>query len=217
MARKSRNFTDASVDALADFARDDEYGAMRGDYWDAQVPGLVLRVGVRKLTWSILRQKREHGTRRAIWRTLGTYPTMNVAATREAATVVTAEMITGTAKPGKHESIKFGVALDQYLDHLRRKAERAGKPARGARMSSNTPRSTCGRSGTDGHSRSANPAAVAGWHLAITKSAGPVSANHCCRVIRAAYRRAARLDRSLPLHCRQAPSNSIARCHRKRG
>jgi integrase len=47
---------------------------------------------------------------------------------------------------------------------------------------------------------SKGPAAVAAWHRQVTKEAGPVSANHCCRVIRAAYRRAARLDRSLPPH-----------------
>ena len=120
------NFTDARVDALADF-KGDEFGVKRGEYWDAKVPGLMLRVGVRKLTWSFFRQRRQAGKRVAVCRTLGAYPDMNITAAREAATVVTAEIITRTVAPGRRASIKFGAALDQYILHLKRQSERRGK------------------------------------------------------------------------------------------
>lgn len=42
-----------------------------------------------------------------------------------------------------------------------------------------------------------NPAAVRDWHADLAARA-PVSANHAARVVRAVYRHAARLNRSLP-------------------
>jgi hypothetical protein len=43
-----------------------------------------------------------------------------------------------------------------------------------------------------------SPDAVADFHVEVTNNNGPVSANHCARVIRATYKRAARRDISLP-------------------
>jgi integrase len=43
-----------------------------------------------------------------------------------------------------------------------------------------------------------NPAAIADWHNRVTRDNGAVTANHAARVMRAVYRRAARLDRTLP-------------------
>jgi len=37
-----------------------------------------------------------------------------------------------------------------------------------------------------------SPDVVADWHVDVTKTNGPVSANHCARVVRAAYKRAGR-------------------------
>src|ERR1700681_3449254 len=42
------------------------------------------------------------------------------------------------------------------------------------------------------------PDAVADWRVDVTKTNGPVSANRCARVVRAAYKRAGRRDISLP-------------------
>ena len=43
-----------------------------------------------------------------------------------------------------------------------------------------------------------HPGAVADWHRDVTEANGPVSANHCSRVLRAAYKRSAKRDVSLP-------------------
>jgi integrase len=43
-----------------------------------------------------------------------------------------------------------------------------------------------------------SPDVVADWHVDVTKTNGPVSANHCARVVRAAYKRTGRRDISLP-------------------
>ena len=43
-----------------------------------------------------------------------------------------------------------------------------------------------------------HPGAVADWHRDITEANGPVVANKCCKVLRAAYKRSAKRDVSLP-------------------
>jgi integrase len=43
-----------------------------------------------------------------------------------------------------------------------------------------------------------HPGAVADWHQELPEDGGPVTADHCCRVLRAAYRRSAKRDPSLP-------------------
>ena len=43
-----------------------------------------------------------------------------------------------------------------------------------------------------------HPGAVADWHRDITEANGPVTANKCCKVLRAAYKRSAKRDVSLP-------------------
>jgi hypothetical protein len=47
-------------------------------------------------------------------------------------------------------------------------------------------------------SLSDNPAEIAEWHAEITQRHGPSEANHAARVLRAIYRRAQRLNRTLP-------------------
>jgi integrase len=195
MARKTRNLTDPQIEALREFS-------VLGDHWDGQVPGLVCRVGIRKTSWFFFRQKREHGTRRAVYVTLGEFPTMGVAAAREDATVHAADVIRGTAKLGKREAINFGEALDKYLDYLRRQSERRGKPPRWANNVERYAKTLLRPQWEKWPlaDMAANPAAVADWHRKITETAGPVSANRCCQVIRAMYKRAARGDLSLLKH-----------------
>jgi hypothetical protein len=73
MAHKSRRtqvLSDGRVQALYDFAvRDpnDEQG-LRGDWWDRGMPGLLLRIGKRDLSWCFLRHRRVHGKRHVIHR-----------------------------------------------------------------------------------------------------------------------------------------------------
>jgi hypothetical protein len=63
---------------------------------------------------------------------------------------------------------------------------------------------------------------IADFHAVTTKKNGPVSANHCARLIRACYRRETRLDRTLPP---QLPTSAVdfnkeeasARCARLQG
>jgi integrase len=43
-----------------------------------------------------------------------------------------------------------------------------------------------------------HPGAVADWHRDVTEANGPVTANKCCKVMRAAYKRSAKRDVSLP-------------------
>jgi hypothetical protein len=43
-----------------------------------------------------------------------------------------------------------------------------------------------------------HPGAVSDWHREITEANGPVVANQACRVLRAAYKRSAKHDVSLP-------------------
>lgn len=192
---RPRNFTDAGVQALRDFD-------VRGTFHDIGVKGLRLRVGARRMSWVFFKENRIHGTRSATCKLLGHFPEMIVADARKEALKIAGRIASDRIEPGKRAALKFDAALDQYLDHLRRKAERAGKPDRWARnvekLGKQLLRPKWGKWSLS--EMSAAPAAVAQWHREVTVSAGPVSANHCCRVIRAAYRRAARLDRSLPPH-----------------
>ena len=197
MPTKSRpqNFTDASVQALRDFD-------VLGTFHDLGVKGLRLRVGARRMSWIFFKENRLHGTRSATCKLLGHFPEMIVADARKEALKVAGRIAAGRIEPGKRAAAKFGETLDKYIEHLKRKAERAGKPARWAanveKLGKQLLRPKWGKWSLA--EMSAAPAAVAQWHREVTENAGPVSANHCCRVIRAAYRRAARLDRSLPHH-----------------
>src|SRR5260370_40625252 len=46
---------------------------------------------------------------------------------------------------------------------------------------------------------SGSPAAVGDWHIQVTKGAGPTTANPCVQTMRACYKDAAKLNRSLPV------------------
>jgi integrase len=199
MATKTKRFTDATIDAIADF-KDDSDNPIRGRFWDAEVKGLQLRIGERRMSWFFFQQHRTHGTRRTICRRLGHWPAMKVADARAAATVIAADKIKGTVAPGKRESIKFGEAFEKYLDHLGEKAEKAGKPPRWQRNVRQLGKQLILPKWEKWPlaDMSANPGAVESWHRDVTRSAGPVSANHAARVVRAVYKRAARHDRYLP-------------------
>ena len=204
--KKFRSFTDSTMSAIADFKDDpvpeSSVPLIRGIFWDSQVRGLQLRVGVRLLSWYYFKQHRSHGTRSATCRRLGHWPAVSVEAARTAARVIAGSVASGHREPGARSALKFEAAFTSYLEHLARKAAKAGKPARWHRnvlaLGKQLLLPKWGKWPLA--EMSANPALVASWHRDMTKATGSVHANHAARLVRAVYRRAARLDRTLPLH-----------------
>ena len=103
--------------------------------------------------------------------------------------------------PGKRKAAKFSAALDEYLAHLERQSERRGKPARWAKNVRSLSRLyLIPRWGKWPLAEmSGSPAAVRDWHIQVTKDAGPTTANRCVQTMRACYKHAAKLNRSLPV------------------
>jgi integrase len=91
--------------------------------------------------------------------------------------------------------------MDDYMIRLRANAERRGKPPRWAHNVEQYRRTLLSPAFGSWPlvDLSNNPQAVADWHKAITKSAGPISANRAAEVLRGCYRHAARLNRDLPI------------------
>jgi integrase len=190
---KPRKLSDPHIEALREF---DQLGV----YPDSIVQGLRLRLGVHRATWIFKQWQRKHGDRSVISRTLGTWPLMNVATARKEALKVAGKLAEGVSMPGKRSAVTLETALADYLEYLKAKAERAGKAPRWFYNASKLAASIIlPQFGKWSLVELANsPAAVRDWHAETTKKNGPVSSNHAARILRAAYRRAARLDVSLP-------------------
>lgn len=189
--KTKRALTDAHIEALRDFT-------VVGLIWDTKVTGLRLRVGAHRLSWSYFQQHRLHGNRSATCKSLGHWPAVNVADARKAALVIAGREAGGRIMPGRRSAVKFADAFADYLEHLRRKAAKNGKPARWAANVEKLGKIILPMwekwTLADMSSR---PDILAQWHRQVTRDNGPVSANHCSRVIRAAYKRSAKLDLSL--------------------
>jgi integrase len=103
-------------------------------------------------------------------------------------------------EPGRRAAVRFKDALDEYLKHLEAKAANRGKPARWKHNVEQLAKTLLlpewGKWPLADMSNS--PEAVRDWHREISKSAGPVSANRAAAVMRACYRHASKLNRSLP-------------------
>lgn len=189
--KTKRLLTDAHIEALSDFS-------VQGLIWDAKVAGLRLRVGPRRASWSYFQQHRLHGKRSTTCKTLGHWPSMNVSDARKAALMIAGNVAAGHIMPGRKSAKKFADAFADYLGHLSRKAESKGKPDRWRKNVEKLGKLLLPMwEKWSLAEMSANPAAVAQWHRQVTRDHGPVSANHAARVIRACYRRAAKLDLSL--------------------
>jgi hypothetical protein len=119
---------------------------------------------------------------------------MGVNDARDAARVLAGKIIEGTAPASKRAGVKFEEAFEDYVDYLERKA--APKPARWARNVKQLgsqlllPKWT----GWTLAEMSDRPDAVADWHRDAVKLAGPTSANHAARIMRALYKRRAKRD-----------------------
>src|SRR5450631_2352158 len=125
---------------------------------------------------------------------------MNVISARKEALIVAGKVAGGTIDPSKKDAVLFETAFSAYLEHLKAKAERNNKPARWhdnvKKLGDKIMLPKFGKWTLIELAN--NPDAVADWHVDVTKTNGPVSANHCARVVRAAYKRAGRRDISLP-------------------
>lgn len=208
--RAPRKLTDDHIEALREFADSDvadrrKLGSEseRSDgieYPDSIVKGLFVFVGANRTIWRFRRRRREKGVRTTIFRTLGEWPMMNTEDARKAAEIAVGNVHSGEAAPNKRSSVRFEIAFATYLEYLKNKAEKRGKPPRWYYNVKKL---------GDGiilpkfakwalAEMAMSPGAVSSWHAEVTKENGPVSANHCARVIRATYKRASRLDVSLP-------------------
>jgi integrase len=193
-AAKPRRFTDAYIEALREFET-------RGTFRDAGVVGLRLRIGVRRMSWFFFMEHRKHGTRSTTCKILGHWPAMNVADARKEALKIAGRIAADRIEPGKRSAAKFADAMTEYLGHLERQSERRGKPARWAKNVRSLSRLYLiphwGKWPLA--EMSGSPAAVRDWHIKVTKDAGSTTANRCVQTMRACYKHASRLNRSLPV------------------
>jgi integrase len=163
--------------------------------WDEVVRGLFVRFGAHRISWGYHRQTRTHGKRRTIAKVLGTYPLMTVDAARKAALIESGKIAAGKAAPGKREALKVSDAFARYVEYL--ETRKAGSAWPDKVRSIGRVHLLPEFGGMPLQELAALPAVVADWHKAISKSA-PVTANRAAKVLNALYRRAARLDRTLP-------------------
>jgi integrase len=168
---------------------------------DAGMAGLHLRIGLKRKTWHFYHERRLHGERIVTSERLGHLPDMNLAAARKAAKVIAGRIAAGRVEPGKRKAAKFADAMTEYLSHLERQSARRGKPARWAKNVRSLSRlyliPQWGKWPLA--EMSGSPAAVRDWHAKVTKDAGPTTANRCVQTMRACYKHAAKLNRSLPV------------------
>jgi integrase len=171
-----------------------------GTFNDSRVRGLYLRAGPRKASFYFHSDKQVRGERRVRRVKLGEYPAIGLIEARRLADIERGDVAAGKVTPGKNSAVKVGAAFDEYLAFLLRKAERNGKPARWHKNATHLYRQLIEpRWQKWSLADLANsPAVVRDWHRTVTKNNGPISANHACRLIRAAYKYAAKLDVSLP-------------------
>jgi integrase len=200
--RRYSKLTDQYLEAIREFADDDTL--LPVIVWDRDVRGLFARVGKHRSTWVFKKEHRDHGERGATVKRLGFHPEMSVARARVAARALDGKIAAGRPQPGKRVAVKLNDSLSEYLEHLEAKAAARGKPARWAHNVRHLARllilPTFGKWSLIELSDelSDDPAAVAKWHRQMTKDHGAVSADHAAKIVRAIYRRALKLDRTLP-------------------
>jgi integrase len=190
---KPRKLTDAHIEALREFDK-------LGTFPDSIVFGLHIFVGAQKTTWRFQRRRRVKGVRSMTFRTLGEWPMMNCETARKEAEIAAGKVAGGTAEPNKRNAVKFETAFAAYLEHLKAQAAKRGKPPRwhdNVKKLGDTIILPKFAKWTLIELTN-SPDNVADWHVEVTKDNGPVSANHCARLVRATYKRAARRDISLP-------------------
>lgn len=186
---------DSYIEAVMEFERERVI-----IYTDPTTDGLQLRLGRHRATWLFYWDDRRHRRRKITSKRLGFFPAMRTADARDAARIERGRVAAGDVGPGKREAVKVETSLAEYVAHLERKAAAKHKPARWAYNVRHLVKSIIApRWGQWSLADVAmHPGAVADWHRDVTEANGPVSANHCSRVLRAAYKRSAKRDVSLP-------------------
>jgi integrase len=169
-------------------------------YRDPTTDGLQLRLGGRTATWLFYWDDRRRRRRKITSKRLGHYPAMRTEEARDAARVWRGKIAAGDVGPGKRESVKVETSLTEYVAHLERKSAAKGKPALWAKNVKHLVKKHIlpkwGQWSLADLTQ--HPGAVSDWHRDISDENGPVVANQSCKVLRAAYRRSAKRDPSLP-------------------
>jgi integrase len=205
LVRTRREISDPYLETVLDFPRDRTVLLI-----DTDTDGLQCRLGAHRATWLFYHDDRRHGRRKITSKRLGFFPAMSTEQARDAARIERGRIAAGDLSPGKREAIKVEASVTAYIAHLESKiakrntkAVALGQPAKPARWAVNV------RNYAKNHilpkwgnwtlsDLATHPGAVEDWHKDVTETAGEVTANHCCRVLRAAYRRSAKRDPSLP-------------------
>ena len=192
-----------SADTALDNFLDAQLSFERDRVWTLRDPttdGLQIRLGRHRATWLFYWDDRRHQRRRITSKRLGFFPTMRTEEARDAARIERGKVAAGDLGPGKREAVKVETSLAEYVAHLERKSAAKGKPATWAKNVRHlVKKHIAPRWGQWSLADIAvHPGAVADWHGDITEANGPVTANKCCKVLRAAYKRSAKRDVSLP-------------------
>ena len=193
--RKPRLLDENHIEALREFA-DDETSL--GYYPDSKVFGLSIFLGAKSTVWRFRQQSRNKGKRSSVFKTLGNWPAMTTDEARKQALIYSGSVAAGTAEKGKRQATPFPMGFENYLEHLKAVAEAKGKAPRWWANACKLYESHI-KPQWEGWTLAemvANPAAVKAWHKKLSKSI-PTTADHCVRLIRAAYLEASRLDVSL--------------------
>jgi integrase len=194
--RKPHLLNEDRIEALREFADDNE--AMRGYWPDSKVFGLSIFLGAKSTVWRFRQQSRSKGNRSSVFSTLGNWPAMDVDEARKQALIYSGSVAAGTAAPGKRQAMAFTTGFENYLEHLKAVSEAKGKPPRWWANACKLYESRI-KPQWEGWTLAemvANPAALKAWHKKLSKTV-PTTADHCARLIRAAYLEASRLDVSL--------------------
>ena len=194
-SRKVMLLTDGLLSSWREFE-------IRGLISDSEVKGLRVRIGVHRTSFWFFQEHSIKGDRSTTCEKLGEFPSLDVNAARAAARVVAGRNASGRIAPGKRSAAKLSRTLANYIRHLKARAWKRGKPRTWAWNALGIARKHImpqfGKWSLI--ELSANPAAVAQWHKDVTAKSGPVAGNHAAKILRATYKRAARLDRTLPPH-----------------
>ncbi len=169
-------------------------------FLDTETHGLQCRFGRHRATWLFYHDDRRHQRRKITSKRLGFFPGTSTAQARDAARIERGRIAAGDLSPGKRAAIKVEVSLAEYVAHLERRSAAKGKPATWAKNVRHlVTKHIAPRWGQWSLADIAmHPGAVADWHRDITENNGPVTANKSCKVLRAAFKRSAKRDVSLP-------------------
>lgn len=189
-ARKYQRLNDTLLESWRDFD-------ITGTIWDTEVRGLRIRVGKHRCTWTYFAERSFRGDRSTTCKRLGHWPSTSLADARKAALQEAAKIAAGRPEPGRRTAMTVETAVREYVGHLHEVAKRKGKRPTWAKLADTlTRKHLLPKFGKWTLAELSNaPAAVRDWHQSIEHR---VSANRCASLLSAAYRNAARLDRSLP-------------------